>query len=184
MKTLNRSTRLITAAICLGIMVAICGVIAVRRAGAVIAIIQPAVIFTVNPGQTARINVVGPSQYTWSTGISRRMVLGFDVYRNNDGPPPTGETSCVRSHMVQRQACEVVLAPGQAASFDFAVPSDGVATQISPVVLVDSNDAIGAVNTGDLIPTIEFREAGRTTGLVFLPAIQRVQTVQPPDDRR
>ena len=184
MKSLNRSTRVVTAVICLGIMVAICAVIAVRRAGAVVASAQPSVIFTVNPGQTVRINVVGPTQYTWSTGSNRRMVLGFDVYRNNDVPLPTGDTSCARYHMVQRQACEVVLAPGQAASFDFALPSDGVATQISPVVLVDSNDAVGAVNTGDLVPTIEFREAGRTTGLVFLPAVQRVQPVQLPDDRR
>jgi hypothetical protein len=181
MKSLNRSNRLVSAVICLGIIVVICVAIAVRRAGAVIAIIQPAVIFTVNPGQTARINVVGPTQFTWSTGATRRMVLGVDVYRND--ARQAGDPSCARYHMVERQACEVVLAPGQAASFDFSVPSDGVSTQVSPVVLVESNDAIGAANTGDLISTVEFREGGRTTGIVFLPAVQRVHPTQP-DDRR
>jgi hypothetical protein len=183
MKTLIRSKRLLATVIGFGIIVSICAVIATRRARAVIAIIQPSVIFTVNPGQTARINVVGPTQYTWSTGRSQRLVLGFDVYRSNEPVPrQPGDTTCARYHMVERQSCEVVLAPGQAASFDFAVPSDGVTTQISPVVSVESNDAGGAASTGDLVPSIEFREGGRSTGIVFLPAVQRV--VQQSDDAR
>lgn len=110
-------------------------------------------------------------------------MLGFDLYRNSEVTPrQVGDTTCARYHMIERQSCEVTLAPGQAASFDFAVPSDGVATQISPVVSVESDDAIGAVATGDLVPTIEFLESGRTTGLVFLPAVQRVQ--QQLDDQR
>lgn len=161
--------------ISLGVIIAICAVVAIRRAGAVIAIIRPAVIFTVNPGQTARINVIGPTQGSWNNVAGRRILLGFDVYRANETTPrATGDTACVKYHMIERQACEAMLTPGEAASFDFAVPSDGVATQISPVFSLEGNDAVGALRSGELIPTIEMREGGRTTGFLVLPAVQRV----------
>lgn len=168
--------------ICLVIITVICAMVAIRRASAVIAIIRPAVIFTVNPGQTARINVIAPTQYSWSTGISRRMLLGFDVYKANEiAPSSAAASACAKYHMVERQSCEVTLAPGEAASFDFAVPADGVATQISPVFSLEGNGSVGALRTGDLVPSIEFREGGRTTGFVMLPAVQQLDQS---DDRR
>ncbi len=182
MKSWSTSTRLISAMISLGVIITICAMAAIRRAGAVIAIIRPAVIFTVNPGQTARINVIGPTQGNWSSRGGRRMLLGFDVYRANEtSPRSVGDTACVKYHMIERQACEVTLTPGEAASFDFAVPSDGVATQISPVFSLEGNDAVGGLRSGELVPTIEMREGGRTTGFLVLPAIQRVDES---DDRR
>ena len=182
MKDLNRPRRVMGVGLCLGIIIAICAVVAIRRAGAIIAVLRPAVIFTVSPGQTARLNVISPSQNDWSTGASRRMLLGFDVYRRTDlMPSQVDRTSCAKYHMVERQSCEVTLRPGEAASFDFSVPSDGVATQISPVFSIEGNDVVGAVRTGDLVPTIEFREGGKTTGLLVLPAVQQVDQ---PDDRR
>jgi hypothetical protein len=175
MKTWSKSTRLIGAMISLGVIIAICTIVAIRRAGAVIGVIRPAVIFTVNPGQTARINVIGPTQNNWNNGAARRIMLGFDVYKANETSPRTGsEAACVKYHMIERQACEAVLTPGEAASFDFAVPVDGVATQISPVFSVEGNDAIGALTSSALVPTIEMREGGRTTGFLVLPAVQRV----------
>jgi hypothetical protein len=183
MKIRNTSTKPSGAIISFGVIVAICAVVAITRADAVIvttaqsvhlAPIRPAVIFTVNPGQTARINVIAPTQTYWGDWASRRMLLGFDVYRSNGTSPRlVGDTTCAKYHMVERKACEVMLTPGEAASFDFAVPSDGVATQISPVFSLEGNDADGALRSGDLVPTIEMREGGRTTGILLLPAVQR-----------
>jgi hypothetical protein len=137
-------------------------------------VLRPAVIFTVNPGQTARISVVGPTQGNWTPGRTRSMLLGFDVYHATGTIPRSlTDSSCVKYHMIERQACQVDLAPGEAASFDFAVPSEGAATQISPVFLVDGNDAGGALRSTDLMPTLELRDGGRTTGLVVLPAVQQ-----------
>jgi len=151
---------------------AICGVVFIRRADAVIAIIRPAVIFTVNPGQTARIHVIPSPDYVWSSGRSQRMLLGFDVYRLSE-TRSSGGGSCVKYHMVERQTCEVTISPGEAASFDFAVPVGAVATQISPVFSFEGNDSNRGSN--DFVPTIEIQENGRTTQLVFLPAVQRVR---------
>lgn len=61
MKDLNRRKRVIVVVLSLVIIIATCAVVATRRAGAIIAVLRPAVIFTVNPGQTARLNVIGPS---------------------------------------------------------------------------------------------------------------------------
>ncbi len=158
MKSWSTSTRLISAMISLGVIITICAMAAIRRAGAVIAIIRPAVIFTVNPGQTARINVIGPTQGNWSSRGGRRMLLGFDVYRANEtSPRSVGDTACVKYHMIER------------------------ATQISPVFSLEGNDAVGGLRSGELVPTIEMREGGRTTGFLVLPAIQGVDES---DDRR
>jgi len=155
----------------------ICVVVSIRRADAVIAIIRPAVIFTVNPGQTARIHVIPSPEISWNSGRSQRMLLGFDVYRISETNPRSvggAPDACVKYHMIERQACEVTISPGEAASFDFAVPADGVATQISPVVSFEGNDS-NRGRSNDLIPTIEMREGGRTTELLLLPAVQRVR---------
>lgn len=168
--------RLFGVLLTLTVIIMACVFVALRRVGAVIAIIRPAVIFTVSPGQTARLNVVGPTEGTWTSGKSRRMLLGFDVYLTNEQLPRSpGDTSCAKYHMVQRQACEVMLGPGEAASFDFSVPADGTPTQISPVFSLEEADSVGAVRSGDLVPTIEMREGGRTTGLLLVPAVQQVR---------
>jgi hypothetical protein len=165
--------------IAVGAVITICVVVSIRRADAVIAIIRPAVIFTVNPGQTARIHVIPSPDYSWSSGRSQRMLLGFDVYRISETIPRSvgsaPDTGCVKYHMIERQTCEVTISPGEAASFDFAVPSDGVATQISPVFSFQGNDSNRGMNSNDFIPTIEMREGGRTTQLLLLPAIQRAR---------
>jgi len=174
----NRRRRIIGVLIAAGAITTICGIVSIRRADAVIAIIRPAVIFTVNPGQTARIHVIPSPDYNWSTGRSQRMLLGFDVYRISENPRSVASavnTSCVKYHMVERQACEVTISPGEAASFDFAVPADGVTTQISPVFSFEANDSDRGQLTNDFVPTIEMREGGRTTEVVLLPAVQKVR---------
>ena len=107
------------------------------------------------------------------------MVLGFDIYRVSEpGPRAAGtDTSCVKYHMTERQSCEVTISPGEAASFDFAVPSDGVATQISPVFSFEGNDSNRAQVSNDFVPTVEMREGGRTTQLLLLPAVQKARDV-------
>ena len=176
---MKNKRRIIGVLICAGAIAIICGVVSIRRADAVIAIIRPAVIFTVNPGQTARIHVIPSPDYVWGSGRSQRMLLGFDVYRISETNPRTvgvaADTACVKYHMVERQACEVTISPGEAASFDFAVPSDGVATQISPVFSFSGNDSNRGQMSNDFIPTIEMRESGRTTQLLLLPAIQKAR---------
>jgi hypothetical protein len=173
---MKKRRRIIGVLIAVGVITTIGVVVSIRRAEAVIAIIRPAVIFTVNPGQTARIHVIPSPDYSWSSGRSQRMLLGFDVYRISETNPRSGgDTSCVKYHMIERQACEVTISPGEAASFDFSVPSDGVATQVSPVFSFEDNDSNRGLRSNDFIPTIEMRESGRTTGLLLLPAVQRVR---------
>lgn len=164
--------KIIGVLIAVGAIVATCFVVSIRRADAVIAIIRPAVIFTVNPGQRARIHVIPSPDYNWSSGRSQRVLLGFDVYRVSETNPRSvgADAACVKYHMIERQACEVTISPGEAASFDFAVPSDGVATQISPVFSSEGNDSNRRSN--DFVPTIEMHEGGRTTGVFLLPAVQ------------
>lgn len=176
---MKNKRRIIGVLICVGVIATICGVVSIRRADAVIAIIRPAVIFTVNPGQTARIQVIPSPDYVWGSSRSQRMLLGFDVYRISETNPRTvgseAVTACVKYHMIERQACEVTISPGEAASFDFAVPSDGVATQISPVFSFTGNDPNRRQISNDFIPTIEMHESGRTTQLLLLPAIQKTR---------
>lgn len=149
-----------------------------------IRVLRPAVILTVNPGQTARINVVGPTESGWNGGRSRTILLGFDVYRINETAPQSVDSNaCVKYHMVERQACDVSLTLGEAASFDFTIPAEGVATQISPVFLVDANDGVAALRSTDLTPTLELLDGGRTTGLVVLPAVQQASESTDTDRR-
>ena len=106
------------------------------------------------------------------------MLLGFDVYRISENPRSVGNAvspSCIKYHMVERQACEVTISPGEAASFDFTVPADGVATQISPVFSFEGNDSDRGQISNDFIPTIEMREGGRATQLLLLPPVQKVR---------
>jgi hypothetical protein len=173
---MKNKRRIIGVLIAVSAIITIYFVVSIRRADAVIAIIRPAVIFTVNPGQTARIHVIPSPDYVWSAGTSQRMSLGFDVYRISETNPRSvgsGDPSCAKYHMIERQSCEVTIRPGEAASFDFAVPSNGVATQISPVFSLEGNDPGGRPRVNDFVPTIEMREGGRTTGLLLLPAVQR-----------
>ena len=179
MKMHNISTKLISALLILVATITISAVVAITQAGAAIAISRSAVVFTLNPGQTARINIIAPALGDWNSSKSRRVLLGFDVYKITERAPRAAgsavDTSCVKYHMIERQACEVMIGSGEAASFDFAVPPDGVATQISPVFSVEGNDSIGALRSGDLSFTIEMREGGRTTGIIVLPAVQGVR---------
>jgi len=174
---MKNTRRIIGVVIALAAITTICIVVSIRRAEAVIAIIRPAVIFTVNPGQTARIHVIPSPDYVWSSGRSQRMLLGFDIYRISETNPRSvssaADPACVKYHMIERQSCVVSISPGEAASFDFAVPSDGVATQISPVFSFEGNDLNRVSN--DFVPTIEMLEGGRTTQLLLLPAIQRAR---------
>jgi hypothetical protein len=68
--------------------------------------------------------------------------------------------------MIERQACQVTLGPGEAASFD--VNGDGISS-FQPVV------GLGDGNAGDVLITLEVIEGGRIVTAVSVPALQKKQ---------
>ncbi|HEV8485728.1 MAG TPA: hypothetical protein VGV87_19450 [Blastocatellia bacterium] len=72
--------------------------------------------FTWGVTQRGRLIVTAPTTSQWSAGRAGEVVLGFDVSNTdvNAGQPASG--SCVKWHMIERQACQVLLSPGEAAS--------------------------------------------------------------------
>jgi len=68
--------------------------------------------------------------------------------------------------MIERQACQVTLGPGEAASFD--VNGDGVSS-FQPVVGVVSDGSVSG-----LMIAFEVMEGGRIVTAVPLPAVQRL----------
>jgi hypothetical protein len=133
-------------------------------------------LISLNPGQTLRLNVVNrltpPPDPDRPGRATRHAMLGFDLYRTDAaGSTPIGAEvppgPCVTAHQfASRQSCEVALAPGEAASFDLPLSTEGGITNVLPAVQDDDRNQHPA-----LIYTLEVRENGRT--LYTLPAVQR-----------
>jgi hypothetical protein len=68
--------------------------------------------------------------------------------------------------MIERQACQVTLTSGEAASFD--VNGDGVSS-FQPVIMTSDG------NAKDLLITFEVTEGGRIVTAVGIPTVQKNQ---------
>ncbi|HEV8486719.1 MAG TPA: hypothetical protein VGV87_24450 [Blastocatellia bacterium] len=124
--------------------------------------------FTWGANQTGRLIVTAPTTGQWSSGRAGEVVLGFDVFRPSTdisaGQQSSG--SCVKWHMIERQACQVTLTSGEAASFD--VNGDGVSS-FQPVIMTSDG------NAKDLLITFEVTEGGRIVTAVGIPTVQKNQ---------
>ena len=72
---------------------------------------------------------------------------------------------CSTSEVVAEQSCDVVIEDGQAASFDFVVPSDAVEMQVRPVFEeADASGRFVAINgcSSGLVLSVEVRSGGTT----------------------
>ena len=151
-------------------------------------------------GQTARLNVVNlrsqpppepdspppdpdqPPPDPENPSRIQRVRLSFDIYVS---PPPEPDApACVtRYRFLRRESCDVVLRPGEAASFDFVAAED--------VKVAASISSLGGPDTraGDPIPTerltpephlapmLEVREGTRT--LFVVPGVIKGFNPQP-----
>lgn len=93
----------------------------------------------------------------------QRVRLSFDIYIQ---PPPEPDApSCVtRYRFLRRESCDVVLRPGEAASFDFTAGADmKVAASIRSLGGPDTREG-GSQLTPEphLAPMLEVREGART----------------------
>jgi hypothetical protein len=132
-------------------------------------------LISLNPGQSLRLNVVNtlppPTDPGRLGSATRHAMLGFDMYRA-DGRTFTSDVSgpCFTAHhFADRQSCEVMLTPGEAASFDFTSAAEMGITQVLPAVQDDDRNKNPA-----LVYTLEVREGGKVIQL--LPAVQRSNT--------
>jgi hypothetical protein len=133
-------------------------------------------LISLNPGQTLRLNVVNrlvpPPEPDRLARATRHAMLGFDLYMM--GPVGSISTAadvppgpCVTAHhFANRQSCEVTIAPGDAASFDLPISTEGGMNQVLPLVQDDDHNQHPA-----LIYTLEVRENGKT--LYTMPAVER-----------
>lgn len=178
MKTRNRFAKLLT----LGLFIFAAGVVcAVWRVTQVQAFNPqpdpPAFgLISLNPGQSLRLNVVNrltpppEPDSSASQRLTRHASLGFNLYlmgsmipSNADVPPGP----CIGAHCTApRQASEVTLGPGQAASFDLDTPTEVSGLQALPIVQDDDR------NNAALVYTLEVREGGRTI-YAMLPHMSR-----------
>lgn len=139
-------------------------------------------------GQTARLNVVigNPNEIPGVPPLARRIRLAFDVYvEDEENSPNCGgivpvPPCLIRYRFLRRESAEVVLRPGQAASFDFLAPA---ATKINASVNFvdnpDTRDQEPRRRTPEphLTPTLEVRESART--IFVVPAVAKFFNPQP-----
>ncbi len=125
-------------------------------------------------GQTARLNVVNirhspppDPENPPPEPDAQRVRLSFDIYVS---PPPEPEApSCVtRYRFLRRESCDVLLMPGEAASFDFiAADSTKVAASISSLGGPDTREGHSQLTPEPhLAPMLEVRGAARTIFVV------------------
>src|SRR5262245_51808676 len=155
MKLIEVSTKILAVTIVLGVLIAAVAFWGAARTDASAGGGPSAVFGTINWGvnQTGRLTVTTPTSGQWSAGREGQIVLGFDVFRPNTDVSGTQATgSCPKHHMIERQACQVTLGPGEAASFE--VNGDGVSS-FQPVV------GLGDGNPNELLITLEVMEGGR-----------------------
>ena len=141
-------------------------------------------------GQTARLNVVLGNRCVVPGGFgnpcivpgdprrARRVRFAFDIYVS---PPPDGDPpSCItRYRFLRRELCDVVLMPGEAASFDFtAVEGTKVAASIHSLGGPDTREG-GSQLTPEphLAPMLEVREGART--IFVVPGVAKGFNPQP-----
>ena len=145
-------------------------------------------------GQTARLNVVNLRRSPPPDGDSpppdpeqpppdpeqhaRRVRLAFDIYVQ---PPPEPDApSCItRYRFLRRESCDVVLRPGEAASFDFTAAQDmKVAASIHSLGGPDTREGGSRVTPEPhLSPVLEVREGTRT--LFVVPGVIKGFNPQP-----
>ncbi len=140
-------------------------------------------------GQTARLNVVNlrvspppdpdnPPPEPDTPSRTRRVRLAFDIYIQ---PPPEPEApSCVtRYRFLRRESCDVVLMPGEAASFDFtAAEGTKVAASIHSLGGPDTREGDARLTPEPhLAPTLEVREGART--IFVVPGVAKGFNPQP-----
>lgn len=135
-------------------------------------------------GQTARLNVVnrlrslpnpdtpgGPSR-------ARRVRMTFDIYVHT-GPQPEAPSCVARYRFLRRESCDVMLMPGEAASFDFtAVENTKVAAFISALGGPDTREGEARTTPEPhLVPTLEVHEGERT--IFVVPGVAKGFNPQP-----
>ena len=142
---------------------------AVWRTGRVAAIGNPDIrsfgVLSLAPGQTARLNVVNPvlAAPPDPDSPARRVRLAFDIYFQAPPDPDSPTPRLNNLRFLRRVSRDVMLRPGEAASFDFTAPAGG--TPISAVML-GGPDTSPSIGNPDIVPTLEVMEGGRT---VFTP---------------
>ena len=136
-------------------------------------------------GQTARLNVVNirrspppEPENPPPEPDAQRVRLAFDIYIQ---PPPEPDApSCVtRYRFLRREACDVVLRPGEAASFDFtAAEGTKVAASIHSLGGPDTRPGETQITPEPhLVPMLEVREAART--IFVVPGVAKGFNPQP-----
>lgn len=141
-------------------------------------------------GQTARLNIVNlrrqpppdpdspPPEPDSDPTHARQVRLSFDIYFQ---PPPEPDApACItRYRFLRRESCDVVLMPGEAASFDFNAAEDmKVAASIRSLGGPDTREGDeGLTPEPHLAPMLEVREGGRT--IFVVPAVVKGFNPQP-----
>ena len=143
-------------------------------------------LVSVASGQVLRLTAAslgGPDTVGDPSLLARRLTLAFDVYGisdPNDGPTPVGPEdglSLTHLRVLERHSRQVVLRPGEAASFEFSASGDGAL--ISAVMVGDVEHA-PAPRRGpqpQITTTLEVRQDGRT--LFTHPALVKSFNPQP-----
>lgn len=141
-------------------------------------------------GQTARLNIVNlrrqpppdpdspPPEPDSDPAHARQVRLSFDIYFQ---PPPEPDApACItRYRFLRRESCDVVLMPGEAASFDFNAAEDmKVAASIRSLGGPDTREGGGGLTPEPhLAPMLEVREGART--IFVVPAVVKGFNPQP-----
>jgi hypothetical protein len=129
-------------------------------------------------GQTARLNVVNlrrnpppepdnPPPEPENPSDVQRVRLSFDIYVQPP-PDPDAPSCATRYRFLRRESCDVVLMPGEAASFDFtAADNTKVAASIHSLGGPDTREGDAQLTPEPhLAPMLEVREAARTVFVV------------------
>ena len=127
-------------------------------------------------GQSARLNVVNtraidPEDATAGDGSVRKVTLAFDIYApstSTDDSSGRTDPRVSKQRFLRRESCEVILRPGEAASFDIIAP---VGTRIRAVAYgtPDTRGGNKHIEDPNIRTTLEVQESGRTT-FVMSPA--------------
>ena len=126
-------------------------------------------LVSLNPAQVARLNVFSlrinetqpgesQSQSNAEEARPRRITIAFDIYAPESGRAAPGDTSCPTPlQFMRRKSCEIVLARGNAVTWDFTAPPEGAV--IRAVVNPATFDP-------HIISSLEIMEGERTTHFI------------------
>src|SRR5712691_7184553 len=130
-------------------------------------------VTTLARGDTMRANIVAFQEVNERPGGKKKQHkahVKFHTY----GKGPRGlaiadgslaAETCSTSEVVAEQSCDVVIEDGQAASFDFVVPSDATEMQVRPVFEeADASGRFVAISPcrSDFVLSVEVRAGGTT----------------------